>query len=134
MSPSRPRRWLGLALAALCLAPTAGNVGSCGQEAVLLDADKFGAQKRGIDCSRCTTCGLSTTACEAACGEGRIEVVFPEGCAPLVHDGEVCLDALWAASCDEFEQYVADEGATIPTECDFCPLDEAGEPDRGGTP
>jgi hypothetical protein len=46
----------------------------------------------------------------------------------LVHDGEVCLNALDAASCDDYEQYVANQGATIPTECNFCPLDAAGNP------
>jgi hypothetical protein len=46
---------------------------------------------------------------------------FPEGCAPLVHDGEVCLRALHFASCDAYRGYVDDAAPTVPTECDFCP-------------
>ena len=26
-----------------------------------------------------------------------------------------------AASCGDYESYVADQGATVPTECNFCP-------------
>ncbi len=117
--------------ALLCLAPTAGNIGSCGQEAVALDAGKFFANKQYIDCTQCTECALFTAQCEAACGAAAVTGEFPEDCLPLVHDGEVCLDALRVASCDDYALYVADQGATIPTECNFCPLDGTGQPDRG---
>lgn len=119
-------------------APTAGDIGGCGQEASLLDEAKFFAQKARIDCESCETCGLVTRRCEAACnaedgvetpdevgGEVAGDVAaesFPVGCQPLVHDGEVCLRALSDASCDDYAAYVADEGATTPTECAFCPL------------
>jgi hypothetical protein len=116
-----------LAAALLAAAPTAGDLGSCGQPAELLDDDKFFAQKRAIDCMRCEACGLTTAACTRACADERTEnEVFPELCAPLVHDGEVCLDALLAADCDATASYVADEGATLPTECAFCPADDRG--------
>ena len=132
MSAARKKVAGGMALALLCLAPSAGNIGSCGQEAVALDAAKFLAVKASIDCSSCTECGLTTQVCAAACaGEVPEDAAFPDGCLPLVHDGEVCLDALGAASCDAYARYVADEGATIPTECNFCPLDDEGQPDTG---
>lgn len=121
----------GLLLLLFCLAPTAGNIGSCGQEAVLLDEAKFFANKQFIDCSRCTECALTTAQCQAACAAVTVVGEFPEGCAPLVHDGEVCLDALQVAGCDDYASYMADQGATIPTECDFCPLDAEGQPERG---
>ncbi len=126
------RRSLALPLALVfCLAPTAGNIGSCGQEAVLLDADKFFANKQYVDCSRCTECAIFTGQCDLACGKIALVGVFPEGCFPLVHDGEVCLDALGVASCDDYASYMADEAATTPYECNFCPLDAEGQPDRG---
>jgi len=125
-------QWTAIGVALLCLAPAAGNIGSCGQEAVALDARKFLELKATIDCSQCTECAISSAACSAAC-EGAVpaDATFPDGCLPLVHDGEVCLDALIAASCDDYGRYTADQGATIPTECNFCPLNEAREPDRG---
>jgi hypothetical protein len=46
---------------------------------------------------------------------------FDEGCIPLVHDGEVCLRALLAASCQDFSEFVRDLEPTAPTECVFCP-------------
>lgn len=133
MSPLRSRAKIGAALLlVLSMAPAAGNIGSCGQEAEVLDAYKFLVAKANIDCSRCTECTLFTEQCSAACSAPvSLDVAFPEPCLPLVHDGEVCLDALHAASCDDYASYVADVDATIPTECNFCPLDENGEPIRG---
>jgi hypothetical protein len=124
-------KWTVIGVALLCLAPAAGNIGSCGQDAEPLDARKFLQLKAAIDCARCTECALFTAACASCQDEVPADASFPEGCLPLVHDGEVCLDALGAASCDDYARYTADEGATIPTECNFCPLDDAGEPDRG---
>jgi hypothetical protein len=113
------------------MAPAAGNIGSCGQEAAELDATKFLAAKAVIDCVRCTECALFTEQCRVACtAPSPAEAAFPQPCFPLVHDGEVCLDALSAASCDSYASYVADVDATIPTECDFCPLDADGRPER----
>lgn len=125
------KRAAGMLLLLFCLAPTAGNIGSCGQEAAVLDEGKFFANKQFIDCSRCTDCAVFTAQCARACGDIAVIGTFPEGCVPLVHDGEVCLDALQVASCDDYASYMADEGATIPTECDFCPLDADGQPKRG---
>lgn len=125
------KRGAALLISLLCMAPTAGNIGSCGQEAVALDPSKFFANKQFTDCSRCTECAIFTGVCERACQDVAVVGEFPDGCLPLVHDGEVCLDALDVASCDDYATYMADEGATIPTECDFCPLDEEGQPKRG---
>ena len=112
-----------LALVALAAAPTAGDIGGCGQEAVPLDAGKFFEAKARTDCSRCAACGIATTTCERACEGADPEAAFPRDCVPLVHDGEVCLRALGAASCDDYAGYVADQGATTPTECAFCPAE-----------
>jgi hypothetical protein len=124
---------LPIALVLLSAAPSVGNLGSCGQQAELLDAEKFYRAKAAVDCNRCSECGLATSACVNGC-EQRLEAdAFPEGCYPLVHDGEVCLDALDAVSCGTFEAFVAEEGATFPTECNFCPIDEQGQPDTEDT-
>jgi hypothetical protein len=56
-------------------------------------------------------------------------VAFDPDCFPLVHDGEVCLNALRAASCNDYANYVDDLAPTVPTECNFCPL--AGKPGGG---
>lgn len=114
-------------------APTVGNVGSCGQDPVDLDPEKFFTAKEGVDCRQCTECGLDTTPCARACDAELAPDRFPEGCYPLVHDGEVCLDALNAASCGDYEQYMAEIGATTPTECNFCPpRDGVGGDASGG--
>jgi len=117
---------LGVLLAGLCgAAPTAGDIGGCGQEAARLDEEKFFDEKARVDCARCDTCGLVGATCKAAC-DGTSSESFPDGCEPLVHDGEVCLRALSDADCDAYASYVADQGATTPTECAFCPLDPQG--------
>jgi hypothetical protein len=111
-----------LALIALlfCTAPVPGDVGGCGQSADELDPEVFFASKRVIDCDRCSSCALDTRACRDACAARGGGADFPEGCRPLVHDGEVCLRALHFASCDEYESYIDDANPTVPTECDFC--------------
>jgi hypothetical protein len=55
------------------------------------------------------------------------KAAFPEGCLPLVHDGEVCLRALLYATCAEYEAYVDDARPKVPSECDFCPEGERPE-------
>ena len=120
-SPRRlPLGWLALALF-FTAAPTAGDIGSCGQPPDDLDAAKFFGSKQATDCRRCGECGLDTKACERACAPALEQSAFPTGCWPLVHDGEVCLDALGAASCKDYAKYLADDAPTVPTECDFCP-------------
>lgn len=105
-----------------CAAPTPGDVGGCGQDPQELDAETFFASKAGIDCERCQDCRLTTNTCARACDESLILPTFPEGCVPLVHDGEVCLRALLFASCSDYGGYVADRDPRIPTECNFCPV------------
>jgi hypothetical protein len=116
------RFWL-VALAALpCLAATPGDVGGCAQKAELLDPPIFFASKKRLDCTRCQECLLDTESCARACNRGAPpEREFPEGCFPLVHDGEVCLRALRYASCDDYSGYVSDEAPSVPSECNFCP-------------
>lgn len=112
---------LALVLLAFIAAPVAGDIGSCGEEAKDLDPVKFFAEKARIDCERCGECAIPSTRCGQACDPTLTPKAFPPGCFPYVHDGEVCLNALEAASCDAYLGYMAEEDATAPTECTFCP-------------
>jgi len=106
--------------AVLCLAPTAGDVGSCSAETTLLDVPAFAAAKKARDCSRCRDCALDTARCRNACDpRASPETTIPSTCLPLDHDGDVCLRALAAASCDAYAGYV-DDTPNIPSECAFC--------------
>jgi len=105
--------------------PTVGDIGSCGAKPTDLDARAFFKRKAEIDCTRCHECTITTAACARACDPAQAPKAFPEGCFPITHDGEVCLHALEATSCQDYENFVADQGATIPTECNFCPLEGA---------
>lgn len=104
-----------------CAAPVPGDIGSCAQARQDLDPGAFFGAKAYIDCEQCKRCSLRTDACALACAGGTPNRVFPTGCRPLVHDGQVCLNALNAASCDEYAAYMSDLAPTVPTECDFCP-------------
>lgn len=115
---------MALALAFLA-APTAGDIGSCGQDPDALDPEKFFAFKEAVDCRACSECGITTEACARACDPALDERAFPEGCFPLVHDGEVCLNALAAAGCDDYASFMSDSAPTVPTECNFCPVEGA---------
>jgi len=118
------RRATLCALALLVLAPTPGDVGGCSQPAEELDPEAFAEARRAADCAACKECEISGERCEAACdGETRRESEFPPGCLPLVHDGQVCLRALRHSTCSAYEQYMSDVTPTIPSECDFCPLE-----------
>lgn len=108
-------------------APTAGDIGSTCQPADDLDPLKFFSTKESVDCEQCIACGISTATCARACDTTLELTEFATGCYPLVHDGEVCLNALRAADCDDYESYVADVSPTVPTECNFCPAKEQGE-------
>ena len=113
---------LAAAVALLCAAPTPGDIGGCGQKAELLDPPIFHASKDRMDCIRCQECAIDTQRCELACDPTTPSITeFPEGCFPLVHDGEVCLRALLHASCSDYEAYVSDSAPEVPTECNFCP-------------
>jgi hypothetical protein len=124
MSPSRSQLMLVAVLAlAFGAAPTVGDVGSCGSPATDLDPGAFAASRKGIDCRRCTDCGLSTETCRNDCDPNASGTAgWPSMCHPLEHDGEVCLRALLAASCSSYASFVDDVAPTVPTECDFCRL------------
>ena len=130
----QPRR-RELALVAFLLvvfvaAPTPGDIGGCGQQATSLNEATFVAARKEVDCQRCTDCGLTTKRCTDACNpQSAPDEAFPTTCHPLYHDGEVCLDALLAASCSDYATYVADVDPATPTECEFCLLGFDG----GGT-
>lgn len=103
------------------MGPTVGDIGSCAQYPDDLDARRFFSAKRALDCRQCRACALQSRACQDACSKPPQDA-FPEGCRPLVHDGEVCLDVLRIASCDDYAKWMADTGATAPSECQFCPV------------
>ncbi|MEM9693462.1 MAG: hypothetical protein AAGA56_13015 [Myxococcota bacterium] len=122
-----------MVLASTVLAgPTPGDIGGCGQEAELLDPVTFFAVKQITDCQRCTDCQIANETCSRACDDefdAETATLDPD-CVPLAHDGEVCLRAIDAASCGDFESFVDDVAPTVPTECNFCPpdrRDEAGQ-------
>jgi hypothetical protein len=105
-----------------CAAPTPGDIGGCGQRVQPLGAEPFFMAKRDIDCDKCEDCKLSSDYCTEACDtEAEVPSDFPEGCEPIVHDGEVCLNALEATGCSEYETYVRDDNRQAPNECRFCP-------------
>lgn len=124
MTHRRERPVLMLVALLVLAGPTVGDIGSCGQEVAELDPDKFFIEKEFIDCTHCTECGFLSRACDAACDLNRSNPGFDQDCFPLVHDGEVCLNALRAASCEQYASYIDDAAPTVPTECNFCPLDE----------
>lgn len=131
----RPRSAHLLALAAaltalLCSAATPGDIGGCGQPAEELDARVFYSSLQATDCRACRSCGVTSATCDAACDStSPTPGAFPTGCAPLAHDGEVCLRRLQEADCDEYAPIVADGASGVvsltsrprPTECQFCP-------------
>lgn len=126
---------LAIAILFFTAAPTAGDIGSCGQAPDELDPVKFFSAKELKDCEKCHLCGITTQACVLACEPYLDQSDFPRHCYPLVHDGEVCLHALDTASCDEYRQFMNDLTPTIPTECNFCPpCTDGGAPDPDGGP
>ena len=123
------RARLALVALTVLIAPTVGDIGSCGQEIVELDPVKFFAEKAFIDCKQCTDCDISSDTCRSAC-RGELEAdAFPENCFPLVHDGEVCLNALRAAGCSDYLLFVDDAAPAVPTECNYCPVATPPSPD-----
>ncbi len=108
-------------LAVFAMAPTVGDTGSCGRTATELDRERYANARKLADCRRCTECGIATSRCGRACdAQALAELLLPSTCRPLYRDGEVCLRALSAASCDTFATYVDDEAPVNPSECDFC--------------
>lgn len=133
------KRRLGVTVAilgVLSMAPTSGDVGGCGREATSLDVDAYAAARKDEDCDRCRECGVTTLRCERACDPAALpDIAVPATCKPLRRDGEVCLRAIHAASCDDFAGYVDDRAPKTPSECEFCrivppPADSFG--DGGG--
>jgi hypothetical protein len=125
------RRELALAAVLALLfgaAPTVGDVGACGTKATPLDEAVFAAQRKALDCQKCTQCNLTTQTCIDACDPSKpSDVGWPDTCFPLDHDGVVCIDALEAASCKDYASFVSDVAPTTPTECQFClDIPEAG--------
>jgi hypothetical protein len=120
--PAERRRRGALMVLAVVLGmgPTVGDIGSCSQSPDPLDPGTFFDIKAGLDCERCGECGLRSKTCARACNQPP-PTTFPQGCRPLVHDGEVCLRALIHASCDDYASYVDDTAPTAPSECQFCP-------------
>ncbi len=119
---SRSRRLSVVVVALLCAAPVPGDIGACGQPVEVLDAPRFFAAKKAADCRQCRSCGIRSGACDVACDDNAApETAFPDGCLPLVHDGEVCLRGLLYASCTDYRGYMDDAHPRVPTECDFCP-------------
>lgn len=109
------------------MAPTAGDVGGCGTEATALDPLAFARARKDADCERCQECGIESGRCERACDPGTpAETSIPRTCAPLQHDGQVCLRALRAASCDAYRAYVDERAPTTPSECAFCKVIPGG--------
>ena len=118
---SRGHSALLVALAVLLMAPPVGDTGGCGRTATELGRDRYANARKRQDCARCAECGIGTARCERASDPRELpEIVLPSTCRPLLHDGEVCLRALAAASCETFASYVDDDAPATPTECEFC--------------
>jgi hypothetical protein len=108
-------------LGLLSAAPTVGDVGGCGRTVTDLDPARFANARKLEDCQRCTACALTTQTCVRACDPTAASDVFiPSTCRPLLHDGEVCLRALHAASCNDYATFVDDVAPALPSECEFC--------------
>ena len=107
-------------LGAFSLAPTAGDVGGCGQDPIELTPSSFASIKKDVDCTRCKGCSLATQRCQDACNVAKAPDTIPATCHPFVHDGDVCLRALQAASCGDYAEYVRDDVSRVPSECQFC--------------
>lgn len=132
MRRSRGLVFVAIVTALFCLAPTPGDVGGCGQRAEDLDAPTFFELLEATDCRACRQCGFTTQTCADACApKAPLPGAFPIGCAPLAHDGEVCLRRLQSDACDAYRAYVDDveAGKAVeissrprPRECQFCPV------------
>ena len=90
-------------LGVLCMAPTVGDIGGCGtrgdraRSRSLRERAKGGGL-RALQGVR----ALGAARCERACDPNAAPGdELPPTCRPLFHDGEVCLRALRAASCED---------------------------------
>lgn len=128
MKPLTKRHLVATALLFLVFGsgPAVGDVGGCGATATELDEVKFANARKTIDCRRCGECAIAADHCVRACDAvAPSDVSFPKTCRPLLHDGEVCLRALLAASCSAYASYVDDIAPAVPSECDFCQVGPA---------
>jgi len=122
----RRRVLFAIVVSTFVAAPTVGDIGSCGAPVQPLDATRFFDQRLRLTCAHCQSCGLGTAACTIACDPATPRPTdFPTGCHPVVHDGDVCLNALDALSCSAFADFVS-SSPIVPTECDFCPASHVG--------
>jgi hypothetical protein len=131
------RRFVVIVLGLLTMAPTTGDIGGCGREPTLLDREDFSRARKEEDCERCQECELDNARCKRACDpKAAFDIVIPTTCRPLHHDGEVCLRALHAVSCDKYATYVDDFSPSTPSECEFCRPPEPPPPSfsDGGAP
>jgi len=127
-----PIRIAVVVLGALSMAPTAGDIGGCGSEVKALDPLAFALARKDMDCERCRQCSISSGRCERACDPSKpVETSIPSTCQPLLHDGEVCLRALRAASCDAYRTYVDELAPSTPSECEFCKVVPGGSSGPG---
>lgn len=116
---------------AFAMGPTPGDVGACGRTAEELDRNNYAEARKITECERCQKCGIDGARCQQACDPAKPPTVaLPATCRPVLHDGEVCLRALAAASCGTFATYVDDVAPVSPTECDFC---KVAPPDTTGS-
>jgi hypothetical protein len=119
-------------LGALLMAPTVGDTGACGRTAEELDRDRYANARKLEECQRCTDCGIDTARCVSACDPAAPPAIaLPATCQPLYHDGEVCLRAIDAASCDKVRTYVDDDAPASPSECNFCLVAPPAPPGQG---
>jgi hypothetical protein len=117
------RKLVLVVLAVMCMAPTAGDIGGCGKTATDLDPDDYAFARKSEDCQRCRQCAITNARCTRACDLTKApDVELPSTCKPVRHDGEVCLRAIDAVSCEKFATYVDDFAPATPSECDFCRL------------
>jgi hypothetical protein len=108
-------------LALLCAAPTAGDIGGCGDKPVELSPIGYSAARKRLECDRCRECSLATGRCRRACDpKAPGDVDLPATCRPLLHDSEVCERALLNLSCADFADAVDDVSPRAPGECLFC--------------
>ena len=114
----------GALFALMCMAPTPGDVGGCGTTPAELNVEDYAFARKSQDCERCRDCALTTHRCSRACDPNQPpDTALPTTCRPLVHDGEVCIRALHAASCGTYATYVSDTSPSQPSECDFCQIE-----------
>jgi hypothetical protein len=109
-----------IAIVVLGTGPTVGDIGGCGATATEMSEETYAAARRNLDCRRCKECAIATERCRRACEDKTPETDLPATCRPLRRDGDVCVRALRAASCEDYASFMDDVSPTNPTECDFC--------------